>query len=147
MKKVFLIINEGHSMFPQQEQILEEKFPGYEKVFIRVPANGWTLEEMKQQMDEIHYAAAGAEIQLIGNHKVAYYPATKPGNVVIFVSPIPYLLKELTRRSVNADEYFGGIKFDFHYETLVFHNDRREKKELPDGRIIQVVAQEGWQLV
>ena len=27
------------------------------------------------------------------------------------------------------------------------HNDRREKKELPNGKVIMAVAQTGWQLV
>jgi hypothetical protein len=29
----------------------------------------------------------------------------------------------------------------------VFHNDRREKKELPNGKVIMTVAKEGWELV
>jgi len=32
------------------------------------------------------------------------------------------------------------------YEYYLLHNDRREKKELPNGRVISVVAQTGWQL-
>lgn len=55
------------------------------------------------------------------------------GSPVIFVSPIPYLIKFLAG-STGTDVY-------------VFHNDNREKKELPDGRIIQTVAKTGWQLV
>ena len=52
--------------------------------------------------------------------------------MVILVSPIPALM------SIRAKD---GKPFQ------VFHNDRREKKELPDGRIIHTVAKEGWQLV
>jgi len=29
----------------------------------------------------------------------------------------------------------------------IFHNDNREKKELPNGKIIHTVAQKGWVLV
>lgn len=52
--------------------------------------------------------------------------------MVILVSPIPALM------SIRAKD---GKPFQ------VFHNDRREKRELPDGRIIHTVAKEGWQLV
>ena len=52
---------------------------------------------------------------------------------VIFASPIPYLIKLL------VGELGGFVK--------IFHNDNREKKELPNGKIIMVVAQTGWQLL
>lgn len=52
--------------------------------------------------------------------------------MVILLSPIPALM------SIRAKE---GLPFK------VFHNDQREKKELPDGRIIHTVAQQGWELV
>ena len=48
---------------------------------------------------------------------------------VVFASPIPALLMGME----------GG--------GFLFHNDRREKKELPNGKIIMTVAQTGWQLV
>jgi uncharacterized protein (DUF111 family) len=47
---------------------------------------------------------------------------------VIFVSPIPALMKLMR-----------------HWK--VFHNDNREKKELPNGKIIMTVAKKGWVLV
>jgi hypothetical protein len=52
---------------------------------------------------------------------------------IVFASPIPALIKKATL------EFGGWVK--------IFHNDHREKKELPNGRIIMVVAQEGWELV
>jgi len=55
----------------------------------------------------------------------------RSGNTIVFVSPIPYMVKELAKDA----------------NVLVFHNDRREKKQLPNGKIIQVVAETGWQLV
>jgi len=48
---------------------------------------------------------------------------------VVFASPIPALLMGME----------GG--------GFLFHNDRREKKELPNGKVIMTVAQTGWQLV
>ena len=54
------------------------------------------------------------------------------GHVLVFASPIPYLL---------------GKAVDQGETTLVLHNDLREKKELPNGKIISVVAKEGWELL
>jgi hypothetical protein len=54
-------------------------------------------------------------------------------DVVIFASSVPYMIRSLAR-----------------YNTLsvyIFHNDKHEKKILPDGRVIQTVASTGWQLV
>lgn len=137
-------MNENHSLLPEQKQILEEKFESYE--LVPVPATGWTLEEMEEKAESLCYLAAGAEVKNIRNgRKVVYFPAESPGNAIVFVSPIPFLLKELAVRSITGDVMENSTKK--LYNVLVFHNDRREKKELPDGRIIQVVAHEGWQLV
>jgi hypothetical protein len=54
--------------------------------------------------------------------------------LVVFASPVPALIKQLL---VNLDAD----------DVLVFHNDRREKVELPDGRVISRVSRTGWQLV
>ena len=51
---------------------------------------------------------------------------------VVFASPVPAVMKLLSNKSNT-----------WH----VFHNDRREKKELPNGRVIMTVAQEGWVIV
>lgn len=48
---------------------------------------------------------------------------------VVFASPVPALLLGMEGRG------------------FLFHNDKREKKELPNGKVIMVVAQTGWQLV
>lgn len=54
-------------------------------------------------------------------------------DIVVFASPIPYLLK-LVASKISVECY-------------VLHNDNREKKELPNGKIIMTVAKEGWQIV
>jgi hypothetical protein len=51
----------------------------------------------------------------------------------VFVSPIPYMLKILT--SINYKNIY------------IFHNDKREKVELPNGKVIYKVADTGWQIV
>ena len=128
MKKALVIMNENHSLLPEQEKILKERFEEYE--ILPVPATGWTLEEIDRKIEEILSSVNSVRIN----------------TGVVFVSPIPYMIMELARREVEllgTGEYWcqTGIR------CYVFHNDRREKKELPDGRIIQVVAKEGWQLV
>jgi hypothetical protein len=47
---------------------------------------------------------------------------------IIFVSPIPVTMK-------------------FANDWFVFANEKRVKKELPNGKIISVTAQTGWQIV
>lgn len=127
--KAIVIINETHSLFPEQENILRERFEEIE--FVKVPASGWTLEEMRKIADDLH-----KRIPWDGE------------SAIVFASPIPYLLRELTEMAISAEM---GDDYDVYtknlYDVLVFHNDHREKKELPDGRIIQVVAATGWQLV
>ena len=50
---------------------------------------------------------------------------------VIFISPVPYLM------CLTVADARGGV--------WVMHNDQREKKELPNGKVISVTAKEGWQ--
>lgn len=147
MKKAFIIINEQHKLFPEQEALLRERFDEIEMV--KVPASGWTLEEMKKVAAELHYRAAEAEVHRYpGTEMVAHviYPQ-KTKNAVVFASPVPFLLKELSKLSVFAEYHGDHAEEAERYSVLVFHNDRRDKKELPDGRIIQTVAATGWQLV
>jgi len=55
----------------------------------------------------------------------------KAGNAtLVFARPLPLMLRDASKRQ-------GA-------ETYVFHNDGREKKELPNGRIINTVAKTGW---
>lgn len=55
--------------------------------------------------------------------------------VVVFLSPIPVMIA--TRLNVPGPKP----------STYLFHNDKREKKELPNGKVISVTAQDGWELV
>lgn len=109
MIKIF--INEQHKILPEQLNILNETFKeeGYE--FWYVPADGYTLEQIKD----------------ISNQKF---------DGVVFISPIPVLIGMLAAKATETNN-----------KVFVFHNDKRDKKELPDGRIIQVVSLTGWELV
>ena len=105
--KAIVVMNETHTLTAEQRNILNKTFSTWGTV--SVPSTGWTLEEMKQNVSEMK----------------------RSGNTIVFVSPIPYMVKELAKDA----------------NVLVFHNDRREKKELPNGKIIQTVAKTGWVLV
>ena len=63
---------------------------------------------------------------------VSQLGATIKSSWFVFVSPIPAMMILAARRG------FG---------VMCFHNDAREKVELPDGKIISVVAKKGWMLV
>lgn len=124
MKKILVVLNEQHKLLPEQVELLHQAGK-YE--IVPIPATGWTLDQMEAE------------------HKKLM------GNVVVFASPVPVLLAKLS--------YSSGYACDEHCRNLngplegvgtrvgVLHNDRREKKELPNGKIIQTVAQTGWRLV
>jgi len=126
MSKVTIIINEQHSLLEEQEQILNKTYTTWEKLL--VPASGWTIEEIKEV-------------------------AIKLEGVVIFVSPIPVLIKWLSEDSeINGYNkcpagYYNTSNMSMVESVKIFHNDKREKKELPNGRIISVTAETGWQLI
>ena len=110
---IVVIKNVTHRLFEEQQVLIEELANADEIKVLEVPADGWDLQEMDRILENFE----------------SYADDTK----FVFISPIPYLLKETAKR-------YGD-------RTLVFHNDHREKKELPDGRIIQVVSATGWQLL
>ncbi|HHX32210.1 MAG TPA: hypothetical protein GX712_06435 [Bacteroidales bacterium] len=113
---IYVIINETHSLLDEQKALIEKLRKDaflcddlHKVVTVKVPAKGWTLEQMKEKGKEMR------------------------GSWVIFVSPIPFLIKYLSR--------------DMGTGVRIFHNDNREKKELPNGKIIHTVSRTGWQLV
>jgi len=118
MKKgCIVVINESHKLLPEQEKILNTN---YKKVlFLTPPIKGWTIKEMSNIIEN--------DIK----------PMINLGYDVVFVSPIPYLLLKLS-------EYC--FKNNTSGKIRIFHNDKREKKEI-NGKIIHVVAKEGWQLI
>ena len=109
-EKVHVVMNEDHSLLPEQREILKEKYGNYD--FRYVPKEGWLLEEI--------------------NWLVEWYENSHVEEVV-FVSPVPSLLMKLSRLNGKT--------------VRVFHNDNRNKKTLPNGKVVYTVAQEGWELV
>jgi hypothetical protein len=123
MKKAIVVINEQHNLMAEQQQILDSQYESWQ--LCEVPASGWTLEEQKDKACEL-----------------ACDQADK-----VMASPVPYLLMSLAyTRGVNS-EMSPGRCLIFRGDLYLFHNDKREKKELPGGKVISVVAQTGWQLV
>jgi hypothetical protein len=111
--KTTVIINEQHTLLPEQEAILKEKFGAWTEIL--VPATGWTKEER----DIICNALSGN---------------------VVFVSPIGGMILDLAF-------VYGAAPVGMHtVRPFVFSNDNREKKELPNGKVISVTAQTGWYL-
>jgi len=120
-------MNEGHTLLPQQKELLDSRAHHYE--ILSVPAKGWTVEEM----DVVQARLAERFIHLGGSV-----------DAVVFVSPIAYLLKSL------LTYIHFMVPLEEQPSVFVMHNDRREAKEVPDGRggkkVIHVVAATGWTL-
>ena len=121
MKRAIIVMNETHSLLSEQKEILGRTYEKFD--ILPVPSQGWTLDEMIDKIHEIHERACREELD------------------IVFVSPIPLMIRELAEMAICPNSRRR------RYRVKLFHNDRREKKELPDGRIISVVAQTGWELV
>jgi len=113
--KTTIIINENHTLLPEQENILKKRFCEWETLL--VPSNGWNKQERNEICSEI------------------------TGNVV-FVSPIAGMVKSLSIRSII--KMVKNEKIDV--VPFVFSNDKRDKMELPNGKIISKIAETGWYL-
>lgn len=147
--KVLVLINEQHSLMPAQEEILKEKFGQWE--FVKVPATGWTIDEMKNVAQDLYLALVETKPAFPGakNNKMKAVMTSNTGKyntAIVFVSPIPYLLKELTRLSVTGVPNSDVGETYEQFEIYVFHRDRREKTE-SNGVITTTVSNDGWQLV
>lgn len=119
-----VIINEQHSLLPQQSELIRKKL-GDEIELNKIPSEGINrqqIEELAEQLNRLHDT-----------------------NIVI-LSPIPLLLARLAHYSGECDTLalYGGSSGNSIY---ILHNDKREKKELSNGKVISVVAQEGWELI
>lgn len=127
MKKVFVILNEQHTLMEEQKNILNERFGMFE--IVAVPSEGWTAKEQQQVCKTL--------------------VETEGGCTVVFASPVPVLLKLASYWSGfgTAGADMGSPLYGCGTEVLVFHNDKREKKELPNGKIIMIVAATGWELI
>ena len=121
-----VIINEQHSLLEQQEAIIKKKL-GNEIELVKIPAEGINRQQIEQLAEEL--------VQDTVLDKT---------NIVV-LSPIPLLLALLAS---DIAEY--SYKYDYHGDMgalYILHNDKREKKELPGGKIISVIASTGWELI
>ena len=132
-KKAIVIINEQHSLFPQQEKLLR-KYYGSNWELLKVPAKGWTLREQAEVAEDLTPLYSTMRNGLSEN---------EPD--VVFASPVPTLYGLLASTAGEIQVKFGDASPAFR--VLVFHNDQREKVEHPDGRVSQRIAREGWVLV
>lgn len=122
--KALVVINEQHSLFPEQEQLLESEYnEGYE--LLKAPKNGWTLEDQERIIQDI-------------------YSRGNEWDDIVFASPIPYMLKKI---ATDRGKWESGRVTSYIPEVKVFHNDNRDKKELPNGKVIMVVSQYGWKII
>ena len=126
MMQPLVIINEQHTLLDVQNEILLNRFGVDGWNTLPVPAKGWSKEEMDAVMTS---------------------PVFKT-KTVVFVSPIPYMIKMLTAASM-ANMHLPSIitRYSRTVESvLLMCNDTREKRELPNGKIIFAVAKTGWYL-
>lgn len=116
-----VVINKQHQILPEQQNILIEQYKKYYE--LKVPTEGWVKEEMIEVR------------QLFSNQNV------------VFISPVPWLLMECAFWYSHGyyDISVGGDP-RAPYGCKVFCNDTREKKELPNGKVISVTAKTGWYL-
>jgi hypothetical protein len=107
-KKVIVVINEQHSILDIQDRIIKDIFPEYSKALI--DSQGLNLADQKSLCEYLF----------------------KNFQTVIFISPIPFMIKELSK--IDSDR------------VLLMLNDTRIKKELPNGKIIFTISDTGWYL-
>ena len=94
------------------------------------------MDDQKRMLDE-RFGIAGWEITSVPSkgwiiEKMKEVAGDLSNYTVCFASPIPALMKLVAS---TGNEFY------------VLHNDNREKKELPNGKIIMTVAKEGWMIV
>lgn len=115
-----VVINEQHKLKNEQKSLLDKLTIRYgcEKwERLDVPKMGWTAREQFDVAENLSRSSV---------------------KVIVFASPLPYMIKLMVVAYANGE---SGAR------VLVFHNDLRDKKELPNGKIIFTVAEEGWQLL
>jgi len=49
--KAFVVINQGHTLFPDQEKVLNDFFGKGTWDFLKVPEKGWTYEEILEELN------------------------------------------------------------------------------------------------
>jgi hypothetical protein len=121
-----IVINEQHKLMPEQEKLIDEMFGKilFRYITVKVPANGWNRQEQESALMDMKGA-------------------------VLFISPIPYMMvlaAEIAIKNNNMDIYIDcRAEIESRITAvMVMCNDTRAKKELPNGKVISVVAETGW---
>lgn len=108
------------------------------KVLVVINEQHSVLESQKEELDglfgegeweRLNIPAAGLnqkDIEDLVEHTI--------DDVIVFLSPIPLFIALRHAWSMYNDTY-------------LFFNPNREKKELPNGKIIFAVPQDGWELL
>lgn len=121
MKRVMVILNEEHKLFPEQEDLLNSGFGPRDWDILAVPPEGWDLETI------IYWVASFRSSGCCH---------------IVFASPVPALMVKLAKLANARGEEWPVL--------WAFHNDKRTSKEVPDGkggtRIIKTVSPTGWKL-
>jgi len=126
-----VVLNEQHSLLPQQEALLQEEFGEWAT---------WPLPSSGLSEEEVFSTAT----RLVEN-------AAQGGRAIVFLSPVAALVKQVLLTAIHLavleDTEFGQ-EFDWAdvVPVMVFFNDRREAVER-DGRIIHRLHPDGWKLV
>ncbi len=114
--KINYVINQAHSLMPEQDSILNSLIhEGDNLIRVDIPEEGLNLDK---QIELAH----------------SLMDEMREEDYLVFVSPIPCMLGYICAQIESSQN------------VLVFGNDRRDKKELPNGKIIQTVSQTGWYL-
>ena len=125
-----VIVNEQHTIMTDQIQTIQlELGNGFH--ILKVAATGWNLDTQKR----VHNA-------------ISDYGFDRDKTInIVFISPIPYLIKAMSFEQGYQSMPNDDKPSHMPYNVFVMANDNRIKKELPNGKIIMTVAQEGWYLV
>jgi len=120
--KLFIIKNKDHSIRTEYFSIIDEfrnKITPTDMELINAPVNGWNIKQMNMVVIKI---------------KEESYNYDKI--TVIFISPIPYLIREISMLSGQNN------KFD----VKLFHHDKRVKS-VYNGRYVQKIRNSKIELV
>ena len=121
--RTIIIINEQHSLLPQQSELIRKEL-GEEIELKKIPAEGINRGEIEAMAEDLN----------------------RLSNInIVVLSPIPLLLGRLAHTSEEIDGRYDCVCP--RNRIYILHNDQREKKEIPNGKVISVVAQEGWVLI
>jgi hypothetical protein len=82
MKTILIILNENHSLLPDQEYRLAVDFAGFTPEVLHVPAAGWTIEQIKTVVE----------------FEIGNLP-------VVFASPIPAMILLLAGQRAGVGVY------------------------------------------